>query len=368
MATDDAITMSGETKSYILNTAGLVANIEVVAKFTADVSQVNNQRQRIIDWLSKIEVIGDDTDVIMSLTGRELAGLNFKHTGRPLTEFTSEENNVVNEVRLLLPFGKHPNDTENMLNLERWNQVELNITNDDSATGNFFDIGTYRIRHRELKNPRTAPKSFFRTYQSREWTPISAMDEHTEKLPTRHPIRSIMLSVLPDYVDKATAYTSEAVDILDTIKLTYKGGDVVVYDNNTEDLMRRNVDEMGIAETYGIIGGNDGQFFDTMLGQTLNGSVSPIGWQAIPAAVLLGVGGYTNTRLQLSEHGLDANQPINYTARGAAYGLAYWFDYDPQNDLTGLLDPSAQETVEIRVTSAQREGKVKFVYEQVRAY
>ena len=368
VAKTDSVTMSGQTKTYELNEKGLVSALMLHAKFTADSSQVDQTKQRILDWLSKIEVVGDDTDVIKSLSGRELAACNFFDLGRPVVERVSEVDGVVNEALLAIMFGRSMYDTSYMLDLSRWNKVELNITNDDSDTGNFFDAGTYSVHQLELKNSGVAPLGYLKTYRAKNWTPSAAVDDYTEKVPEAHPLRKIFAVVVPTAVAKSAAYTNEAIDILDEIKLTYKSDDVVVFDHPIDFLMNQNALDYGTVETIAEVVGNDNEYFDSFMAYTHGGSIVPLDAATQNTSSLAGLTNFPETRLQVTEIGLAANQGCIATVNGIGYANAFIFDFDLLKDMLGLLDPAAMATVKVKMTSAAAEGTVGLCFEQAKAY
>ncbi|MDY6888279.1 MAG: hypothetical protein SVV88_11670 [Pseudomonadota bacterium] len=368
VAKTDAVTMAGETKTYELNEKGLITALMLHAKFTADSSQVDCTKERVLDWLSKIEVVGDDTDIIKSLTGRELAACNFFDLRRPIPERVSEVDGTVNEALLTIMFGPKMYDTEYMLDLSKWNKVELNITNDDSDTGNFFDAGTYSVHQLELKNSSITPKGYLKTYRAKNWTPSAAVDDYTEKVPEAHPIRKIFAVVVPTAVAKTAAYTNEAIDILSEIKLTYNSDDVVVFDHAIEFLMNQNAIDYGQVETVAEVAGNDNEYFDAFMAYTLGGSLVPLDAATQSTSSIAGLQNFPESRVQITEIGLSADQGCIASVSGMGYANAFVFDFDLSLDMMGLLDPAEMATVKVKMTSAASEGTIGLCFEQAKAY
>lgn len=363
----DSVTMTGETNTYELETSGILSYIDLLVAFATDASGANYVKM-IPDWLTSIEVIGNSTDILLSLDARELATLNFGMTKRPVTERRTGKVSTINYMHIPIPFGRFLGDPEYALDLEKWDLVELNITNGDSATGDFFDVGNYTIREKFIREG-PAPTGYLKTYEANSWTPPSAVSEKTVDFPKDYLIRQAIISVLLDYPAVTAACLYEMWEVLNQIKLTYKSGNLVVFDEDTEELMRQNEDEFGLVDLGGVVQGDDGDEFSTDLGWVLDANVSVgelVGGTTSQA--IAGVYNLPETRLSIFESNLAAGQPINWKARGYAYMHGLFFHFDKDNSMANLLDPKAMETVRLKYTSEQVEGKVRTVLQQVRPY
>lgn len=361
----DSVTMTGETKTYELETSGILSYIDLLAAFTADAAGVDFIKM-IPDWLTSIEVIGNSTDILLSLDARELAAHDFSMTKQPVTERRTGEQDAVNYLHLPIPFGRFLNDPNYALDLSKWDLVELNITNGDSDVGNFFDVGTYTIREKFLREG-PAPMGYFKTYEMNSWTPPSAVSEKTVDFPKDYPIRMAMISVLPTYPAIGAALTSEIWEVLDQIKLSYKSGNIIVFDEDTEELMRHNEDWFGLVDVGGVVQGDTGDYLSTDLGWVIDANASLASLAGgTTTQYALSLSNLPESRLKIDENALAAGQAINWKARGYAYMDAMFFHYDKDNSMANLLDPRAMETVRLKYTSASVSGKVRTVLQQVR--
>jgi len=363
----ESVTMTGETKTYELETSGILSYIDLLVAFTTDASGADYIKM-IPDWLTSIEVIGNSTDILLSLDARELATLNFGMTKRPVTERRTGKVSTVNYMHVPIPFGRFLGDPEYALDLGKWDLVELNITNGDSATGDFFDVGNYTIREKFIREG-PAPTGYLKTYEANSWTPPSAVSEKTVDFPKDYLIRQVIISVLLDYPAVTAACLYEMWEVLNKIKLTYKSGNIVVFSEDTEELMRQNEDEFGLVDLGGVVQGDDGDEFSTDLGWVLDANVSVANLVGgTTSQAIAGVYNIPETRLSIFESDLAAGQLINWKARGYAYMHGLFFHFDKDNSMANLLDPKAMETVRLKYTSEQVEGKVRTVLQQVRPH
>lgn len=367
VAKADAGVETGSTKTYELETAGILSYIDLLAAYTADASAADMVKW-IPDWITNIEVIGNSTDILLSLDARELAALVFSMTKKPVVERRTGEQDAVNYLHIPIPFGRVLSDPKYALDLSKWDLVELNITNDDSS-GNFFDLVAYTIREKFLRELPSPPVGYFKTYEANSWTPPSAVSEKTVDFPKDHPIRQAMISVLPTYPAIDAALTSEIWEVLDNIKLTYKSGNIVLFDEDTEELMRQNADLFGLVDMGGVVQAEDDDYISTDLGWVLDANAtlaSLVGGTTTQYA--LSLSNLPESRLKIDESALLADHPINWKARGYAYMDAMFFHFDKDNSMENLLDPKEMETVRLKYTSASVSGKVRTVLQQLRSY
>lgn len=364
---DDALTIGGATKTYELETSGTLSYIDLLIEATTYATAANFVYY-IPHFITAIEVIGNSTDILLSLDAQELAALNFFMTKQPLTERRTGEVSTVNELHMPIPFGRKLWDPTYALDLSKWDLVELNITNADMGATSFFASGSYTVREKFMREGPT-PTGYLKSYEANSWTPASATAEKTVDFPKDYMIRQAIISVLPTKVAVTAAYTAEMYEILDLIKLSYKSGNIIVFDEDTEELLKQNEDEYGLVDVGGVVQGDDADYISTDLGYVLdaNASLAPDVTQDTSGAIV-GLGNLPESRLIMYEAQLYAGQPASWKARGYAYMLAAIFDWDRDKSMANLLDPRAMETVRLKYTAGSTAGKVRTVLQQVRPY
>lgn len=367
VARQDSATMTGATKTYELETAGELSYIDLLVAFQVDGSGVDIVKN-IPDWLTAIEVVGNSTDILLSLDARELAALVFYMNGKVPTERRTEVKDAWNYFHIPIPFGRKLGDPLYGLKLENWDLVELNITNGDSDTGNFFDVGNYTVREKFIRDgPGFTGR--LKAYEANSWTPPSATSEKTVAFPTEYMIRQALISVLPTYPARTAAFSYEMWEVLHEINLSYKSGGIVVFNEDTEELMRQNEDEFGLVELGGVVQADNDDYFSTDLGFVMdaNATIAAKGLSDSSFA-FVGLTNYPESRLGIHEQFLSAGHAALWHARGYAYMLSCIFNWDKDNSMANLLDPKAMETVRLKYTSEQTAGKVRTVLQQVVPY
>ena len=364
---DDALTIGGATKTYELETAGILSYIDLLVEATTHTTGANFVYY-IPHYITGLEVIGNSTEILLSLDAQELAALNFYMSKQPVTERRTGEVSTVNNFHIPIPFGRFLDDPNYALDLEKWDLVELNITNADMGATSFFASGSYTVREKFIREG-PAPTGYFKTYEANSWTPASATAEKTVDFPKDYLIRQALISVLPTKPAVTAYYEKEMWEILDLIKFTYKSGNIVVFDEDTEELMRQNEDDYGLVDLGGVVQGDADDYFSTDLGWVIDANVSAgalVG--GTTSWAIAGVSNIPESRLKIFESNLADGQPINWTARGYAYMLSAIFDFDKDKSMANLLDPKAMETVRLKYTAGSTYGKVRTVLQQVRPY
>lgn len=368
---DQSLAMTGATHTEELDEKGLLSAMLIRFKFTADASIVDASKDRIIEWLSKIEVIANNDIVIKSATARALCGFYFYNTGKQPYEERKIKDDAVNYADVPIVFGRHERDLDYGLDLSKFDKVEVNITNEDSDTGDYFDAGTYSIYLLQAYDWGGSFKGFIRTKQIKDWTPASSSDTITEKLPTKERIRSVMLEAVPTPQNRTTDFTAEATTLLSSIKYEYKEGEIIRFDDTSEALMRENANDFGMAEIGGYIVGTNGDYIDSGLAYVVE-QVACYG-EAVnnPDSGATGFVGLDATRtkqkLKIVQGTTTADKTILFRAKGFGFLDCFIF----KHDLAGwdnILDPAVYKPIRLKLTAGSTAGSIKINLETEATY
>lgn len=362
----DAIQDGGATHTYELETSGFLSYIDLYAAWTRNASAADIVKGSILDYITAIEVIGNSSEIILSLDGRELAALVYYMQKSPVTERRTEVASASQILHIPIPFGRFLWDPEYALDLSRWDLVELNITYSDPIGTTGFASGTFTVREKFLRDYE-GPKGYLKTYEANTWDPPSDVSEKTVDFPKKHPIRLAMISCLLDEPARDAAYAYEMHECLTNVKLTYKSGDIVIFDEGLDELMRENEDMYGHIEMGGTVQGDDGDYFNTDLGYVVDG-VLTVEDPATSSSLetVAGLSNFPESRLKINEVNLSAGQACSWKARGFAYMHSAIFHFDPYNTMEHLLDPDEMATVRIKYTTTQDDLKIRTVLQQVK--
>lgn len=235
----EAVSMTlGATYQLDLPQQGLLSSLAIRLS-GAEVSAYGQAggNWRIIDEISKLEIIIDGAVVAKSLTGLQVQALSVFDQGlMPPSSWRNYATNV-QYCYMLLNFGRWMYDTELGLDLSRHKNVEIRLTN-TGGSSSFTDL-TATIQKVLLRDAAAGQfKGYMRTEEWRRWTTVSDQTVYLI-LPSEYDLRRIMLQAIPP-VD--SNYLSECGinSEMDDIDLTFLSGQERVYKGGIDDLIRLN--------------------------------------------------------------------------------------------------------------------------------
>ncbi len=300
---------------------------------------------RWIDFLSKVEIWANQATIIKSLTGR-MAHVQQWLDGGPL--ITGQDHNYGSSTlrgRLPLNFGRNYWDTEYGLDLSRWQDVELRITNTASSTY-FSDSLKVDVLLNYIRDVSANPfKGYFRTEEWNTYTTVTSEKKYLE-LPVENKVRRILMQVLTSQDASHMAQRND-YQTLNNIQLFLKTGLLKVWDANLRHLWYDNLFSDGRyqlagAEQYAT----NAKGFRVGLGQTFYKGSSRVmhgGAQSTYAAGLYpGDDGQTQRRLATLDNDQDS-----YLVAGIAPESCAWFNFNTPDSPEGFLDPATQKTVQL---------------------
>ena len=301
---------------------------------------------RIIDRITKLAVLVNGATVCKSLTGYQVKALEYYDQGVIAPgDWRNYATNTQFEY-LLINFGRYMGDADFGLDLSKFANVELQLTNDATAS-QFSDLTVSVLGMYLRAAPSGQFKGYLRTEEWRAWTTVTDDTKYNE-LPVEHIIRRILLQAIPpidaDFVDE----TSNA-NLMDDIDLGLDTGQVRVYKGGLDDLIRENYLDTGKPV---IVGGSAYQLaddgIDIGLGRIIayaNGAGSQSG--AVATTFPTFESGRTNGILKSESYGAD--NPTNFIAVGMNPFYVAQFDFNLNWDVNNWLDPAARKTVKLDI-------------------
>lgn len=346
---------NGGTVTFELPDDGLLGSIMLHA-YRAPLTEPMRsiEKWRLVDFISKVEMIGNGSEIIKSVNGRigkYLAWLD-GGGGNPDKAFnygssTFRHHTIINLGRALF-------DPDYGLDLSRWGSVELKLTNDGSATyfgGDWaVDVILYWLREGSPAQFR----GYFRTEQWREWTTVKAERQYLE-LPLQHVLRRLILQTNPAVSATMNAETT-LYNLAYDIELTIRSGKLKVFDDSLRDLWYENYFHLGRdvlqgiepyhLEDYGI---------RTGLGQTLGMGGVRIPHDGIQdtASPSFSPGEDSSTAKRMTD--IDGDQD-SLIVMGLALENCAVIPFDQDPDPATWLDLKADGTVELTVETANSES------------
>jgi len=301
---------------------------------------------RLIDYIDKIEVVANGSEIIKSVNGTQAAFAAFADQRAIMPNKIEEYSSAPMEVIVPINFGRRMYDSDMALDLSRFSSVELQITN--SCTSSYWaDSLSWTVLALWCRDPRTDPMGYLRTEEWRSWTTVADETKYLD-LPTRYALRRLILQAWPD-LDSDEVEETSVYNVMDDIELSLATGQVRVFKGGIDDLMRENVLDLGVLPmTYGGQYHANGKGFYTGVaytfaainGQTTHNSTVP------------------TTPIWLYQQDNQGTQrQRNYTADAVSTfltcGLGYMncavFRFDHEDDPETWLDPDEQKTVECNI-------------------
>ncbi|GAI08500.1 unnamed protein product, partial [marine sediment metagenome] len=176
---------------------------------------------RISDFIDKIEIVGNGSTIIKSITGNVLQALQAFDTGITTLDYWQSYGAGTKRFNVMLLFGRHMFDMIYGLDLARWDSVELRITN--SATSDHMDtdfaVSTLCYYWR---GDFAGFTNYFKTEEWRKWTTVRNETKYLE-LPTENKIRRIVIQAYPN-VDDNNVEKTNIFSIAQDIELSLKTG------------------------------------------------------------------------------------------------------------------------------------------------
>ncbi|MDP1807325.1 MAG: hypothetical protein Q8K72_19260, partial [Acidimicrobiales bacterium] len=277
-----------QTYEYDLPKNGILGSLVLYLRSTdTGAGFLTAVKWRLIDYISKIEVIADGATVIKSFDGRQaLACAFYDQGGLEPPSMWRHYSNSPHRQWIPIHFGRRLFDELHALDLSRFNQVTLKITNDATASEFTTDIDIDVIAY-WLREGMARPTGYYREEEWKTWSPAAAAKEYND-LPVALPIRRILLRGRPA-VDSADAKNNSSMHrLMSDIDFTMRTGQVRVYKGSLEDLGHLSVLEMGrFAETRGAIDRTAGYGFESGVGYVMQ-NLGAWGTDADGIATVLG--------------------------------------------------------------------------------
>lgn len=301
---------------------------------------------RIIDELSKITLLGNASTIIKSMTCKQAQAAAFYDQGVvPPGDWRMYATNTQTET-MLVNFGRRMGDTQYGLDLSRWNNVELQLTNIADAT-DFTDLNITVIGIFMRDVPASQFQGYFRTEEWKRWTTVSDQTVYNE-LPVSHPLRRIFLQALPDK-DGSWQYETNMYNQMYDIQLALDTGQVNVFSGGLEALMYENYLDLGkpafvSGQTYQTADVGTDLSIGRMVGlaglaSTKDGAVAA----SIPTVKA------DETHGTITPEVYAGDEPVSVIAYGISpFHIAY-FDFGMDDDPANYLDPDARKTVKLDI-------------------
>jgi len=306
---------------------------------------------RLIDYISKIELIAEGSEIIKSYDGRQALACAYNDDGvLPPGKWETYSNN---NHRQFIPIhlGRYLMDKRHFLDLSRFNQVTLKVTNDATATQFNTDIKITVIAY-WLREAAAAARGYFREEVWKTWNPVAAGWEYND-LPTLLPIRRILLRARPA-VDTADAKNNSTMyGLMSDIEFNLRTGQVRAFRGNLFDLsFLTAIEQKRYAEVMTGLDRTDEYGYDVGIGYVINGVKSAGTSTASPVAGAgsKGAAGVNDSAQEVQMR--VADEPLEGIFKGLGFGHCVPLFESVEPDSTDLLDPEKDKVVQVNTLCA----------------
>jgi len=348
----DGVSMTfGQTYELDLPKNGWLSSLALYVRSVANAGALSSAlRWRLFEYISKIEVIADGSQIIKSYDGRQaVASAFFDDEIEPLAKW-GNYSGVTHRQLIPIHFGRRFWDEVYGLDLSRYNQVTLKITNDATSTQFTTDI-TLSVIAYWLRSGAAAPAGHFREEEWKLYAPVNGQIEYMT-LPTLLPIRRILLRARPAVDDSPVNQNLNTITSqMSTIDFTFRSGVTRVYNGSFEVLGWLSTSELKqYAETRGEVMRAADDHFNVHVGYVT--AMLPAAAQVDdPAGVYPGT--IVRADTQLSSQlvwDVDGTSPVEYAARGYAYMHQLPLFAARKPDMVDLLMMQELKDVEVNIT------------------
>jgi len=346
----DAASMAfGETWEYRLPKNGQLGSLVLyISSSPGSNNLLVLPKWRLIDYISKIEVMGDGSEVIKSYDGVEAIAAAFYDDGRvPPCQWRTY---ATTPQRQWVPihFGRFLQDELYGLDLSKYNQVSLKITNDATSAIWTTDINVTVIGY-FLRDGAGFGAGYFREEVWKSWLPVAAATEYSV-LPTSLPIRRILLEARPARDDADAKNNSTMIALMNLIDYTFRTGQIRVFHDSLERLGHLSVVE-GIGEvvTRGSIDRTEAYGFEVGIGYNTSnlgvGMPDATGSSTITASMIKDI---QDSAQEVGKR--LASGPLSWICRGNSFCDCTPLHYARKPDLSDILDPAALDAINVDIS------------------
>jgi len=213
------------TKVIDIKLADPVTRLSILMKLT---NNGNTPTDHPAKAIKKVELV-DGSDILASLTGKEMQALTYYAHGFQPYQNLIYLNNIMAIVEFDLLFGRFLYDPEFALNTSKFRNPQLKITHDLSLGGSAPDAMELRVRADVFDNKIVDPAAFLMSKEIMSYTLVASANEYID-LPTDYPIRMLMLS--------SRSATKAPYEQFNQIKLTEDQDKKTVLEGYTSDFQK----------------------------------------------------------------------------------------------------------------------------------
>ena len=253
----DAITLTDDdTDNIDLPSEGVISKMEIEISNTNAAAISDVSLRRLAEHLTNVSITGDTNDIIFDMNAMQARAFAMDTEGKIPPELCRCYDSAVQKTVIPIYFGRGPRDEEYALDLSKWTNVKLALTNDFEATRFAADGGSVSVRALWTFDPAVTPANYLAKSTVDEGA-VKTADMWTRPviLPTRYPIRRIGVEGYIPTLNSSTEVGKPKATLatsIEDIKFTKQARKDIIWHDTLAQLFRFNADEYGhdLLECY----------------------------------------------------------------------------------------------------------------------
>lgn len=269
-----------DTEQIDLPSEGVISKMEILLNVTNLATIENFGQRRLAEHITNVEIRGDTVDIIHDLNAFQSRMFACDTEQMIPPEMFRGYNGAEQYTVIPVYFGRYARDHDYGLDLSKWTNVRLSLTNDSLHDRFVEDDITASVRllwtfDDEIKPPAYLAKSVI----DEQSVTTAGMWARPVIMPVRYPIRRIGVEANIPTITTADEHGKPKADLIDAItelKFYKQARKDLIWDDTLEQLFRFNEDEYGhhLIECYldmaSEVTTDIGLYTDTMLGRLEN--------------------------------------------------------------------------------------------------
>lgn len=304
---------------------------------------------RMLDELTKFAVMLNASTPAISLTGKQAQAFYVWDQKRmPASVWRNYATNT-QFAHFLLNFGGFFGDPTLALDLARYDNVQLQLTNTFDGSTDFSEMSVKIMLHYLRDHPTANVRGYLRKEEWKSWTTVRNTVEYSS-LPVDYRLRRIMLQ---GYPDEETDYRVKTPwrNLMYNVKLALDTGNTVVFDAPSWELMRINALQIQrdlVMPMFPYVQADYG--FDVGFGH-VQGYAMGAGAQDGSGASTVPTFESARSDNTMYPQAYEGDKPVNMLVTGFSPFNSALFSFDHDPDPMTWLDPRARATVKLDVTT-----------------
>ena len=253
---DPVALTDADTDSLDLPSEGMISKMEIIIS-NENVAAISNvHRRRLAEHITNILLTGDTNDILHDLNAMQSRVFAMDTEMKIPPEAARCYDSAEQYSTIPIYFGRYARDEDYGLDLKKWTNVKLALTNDFEATTFTADMGMVEVKALWTFDDDISPSHYLaKTLVDAQSVPTAGNWARPVILPVRFPIRRIGCEgYIPTLNEGATVGSPKATlaNSLQEIKFTKKARKDVIWQDTLAQLFRFNEDEYGhgLHEVY----------------------------------------------------------------------------------------------------------------------